>query len=162
MGKDTSLEDELESLLEGIGFELVSLERAGGRRRPLLRLRVDRPEGRPGHSRVTADDCAAVSRAVTRRLEERGRGEEQWILEVSSPGVDRPLTKPRDYTRFAGEKVRLRGYGPLRGSSRQVTGVLIGLEEADGGEEMVVVDVDGERVGVPLSGISRATLEIDL
>ena len=154
---DAGLEKELERLLEGIGFELVSAERAGGRRRPLLRLRVDRPGGRPGHSSVTLDDCAEVSRAVTRHLEERGQGEEEWVLEVSSPGIDRPLTKPADYRRFAGERVRLRGYGPLSGGSRQVSGLLVGLEDGEG-EETVVVEVDGDRVLVPLAGISRAAL----
>ena len=151
---DGSLDSELESLLAAIGFELVSLERGGGRRRPILRLRVDRPDGKPGHSVVTVDDCAAVSRAVTRHLEERGKGEEDWVLEVSSPGIDRPLTKPRDYRRFAGERVRLRGYGPLPGGS------LVGLESGDAGDE-VIVEVEGERVIVPLSGISRATLVVD-
>ena len=155
---DPSLEKELEALLDRIGFELVALERGGGRRRPILRLRVDRRGGRPGHSAVTVDDCALVSRAVTRRLEERGQGEDQWILEVSSPGVERPLTKTGDYRRFAGERVRLRGYGPLSGASRQVVGILIGLESAVEEDDTVVLEVDGERVEVPLSGISRATL----
>jgi ribosome maturation factor RimP len=158
---ETSLEEELEAFLPRIGFELVALERGGGRRRPLLRLRMDRPEGRPGHSTITVDDCAAVSRAVTKVLEERGKGEEEWILEVSSPGVDRPLTKARDYRRFAGETVRLRGYGPIRGTSRQVVGVLVGVESGIGGDETVIVEVEGERVSVPLSGISRATLTFE-
>ena len=158
---DASLSRELEEFLSGIGFELVALERGGGRRRPLLRLRVDRPEGRPGHSSVTLDDCAAVSRAVTRFLEERGEGEDEWILEVSSPGIDRPLTKATDYGRFAGQRVRLRGYGPLVGRSRQVVGVLVGFEADADGDGDVIVDVDGERVSVQLSAISRATLVSD-
>jgi ribosome maturation factor RimP len=152
-----SLEAELDDVLAGIGFELVSLERGGGRRRPLLRLRVDRPGGRPGHSTVTVDDCAAVSREVRRFLEERSSGEEEWVLEVSSPGVERPLTRPGDYVRFAGESVRLRGFGPLAGGSRQVVGRLVGLE-GEPGAETVVVDVDGERITAALSGIAKATL----
>ena len=153
----SSLERDLEELLSGFGFELVSMEKGGGRRRPLLRLRVDRPDGRPGHSSVTADDCAAVSKAVRPFLEERGSGEEEWILEVSSPGVERPLTKPRDYRRFAGEKIRLRGFSPLAGGSRQLVGRLVGLEGV-AGEEMVVLEVTGERVDIPLTDIAKATL----
>jgi ribosome maturation factor RimP len=152
-----SLEPELEELLSRIGFELVSMERGGGRRRPLLRLRVDRPDSRPGHSAVTVDDCAAVSREVRRFLEERGSGEEDWALEVSSPGVERPLTRARDYRRFAGERVRVRGFGQLAGGSRQLVGELRGIE-GETGDEVVVLDVEGERVTVPLADIAKATL----
>ena len=106
---------------------------------------------------MTVDDCAAVSRAVREFLEERATGEEQWGLEVSSPGVERPLTRPRDYSRFAGEMVRLRGHGPLLGGSRQVVGRLVGLE-GEAGQELVVVEVDGERASVALSAIAKGTL----
>ena len=160
-GMARNLDRDLEEFLSGIGFELVSMERGGGRRRPLLRLRVDRPDSRPGHSTVTVDDCAAVSRAVRQFLEERGSGEEDWVLEVSSPGVERPLTKARDFVRFTGEKVRLRGFNPLSGGSRQVTGRLVGLEGETGGET-VVLEVAGERVTVALSDIAKATLVFEL
>lgn len=152
-----SLERDLEEFVSGIGFELVSMERGGGRRRPLLRLRVDRPDSRPGHSSVSVGDCAEVSRAVSRFLEERASGEDEWILEVSSPGVERPLTKASDYARFAGEKVRLRGFGQLTGGSRQVVGRLVGLE-GDVGREVVLLDVDGEETKVALSDIAKAAL----
>jgi ribosome maturation factor RimP len=152
-----SLERELEEFLSGIGFELVSMEQGGGRRRPLLRLRVDRADSRPGRSAVTIDDCAAASRAVRRYLEERASGEEDWVLEISSPGVERPLTKARDYVRFVGEKVRLRGFSRVSGGSRQVVGRLVGLEGEAGGET-VVLEVAGERVTVALSDIAKASL----
>ncbi len=155
-----SLERELEDFLSGIGFELVSAERGGGRRRPLLRLRVDRPDGPPGRSSITVDDCAAVSREVRRFLEARGTGEEEWVLEVSSPGVERPLTRPRDYSRFAGQNVRLRGFGPLVEGSRQVTGRIVGLE-GEAGEETVVLDAAGEKVTVKLGDVAKATLVYD-
>jgi ribosome maturation factor RimP len=156
-----SLETELEAFLAGIGFELVTVERGGGRRRPLLRLRVDRPDSRPGRSTVTLDDCAAVSREVRKFLEGRGSGEHEWILEVSSPGIDRPLTMPRDYARFAGERIRLRGHGPLAGGSRTLEGRLIGFEPDGPSGDEVVIDVEGERVVVPLSTVSRATLAVE-
>jgi ribosome maturation factor RimP len=156
-----SLERDLEEFLSGVGFELVSMEQGGGRRRPLLRLRVDRLDGQPGHSMVTVDDCAEVSRALRPFLEERGSGEQDWTLEVSSPGVERPLTKARDYRRFAGEKIRLRGFSPLLGGSRQVVGRLVGLEEEAGGEA-VVLEVSGERMVVALTDIAKATLVYEL
>jgi ribosome maturation factor RimP len=152
-----SLERELEDFLSGIGFELVAMERGGGRRRPLLRLRVDRPDSRPGHSAVTVDDCSAVSKAVREFLAGRESGEGEWGLEVSSPGVERPLTKAPHYVRFAGEKVRVRGFGPVAGGSRQVVGRLVGLE-GEAGKETVVLEVEGERVAVPLSDIAKTTL----
>ena len=156
------LETELDELLSGIGFELVTLERGGGRRRPLLRLRVDRPDSPPDRSGVTVDDCALVSRAVQAFLEGRGQGEDEWILEVSSPGVERPLAKPRDFERFAGRKVRLRGYGPIAGNSRSVEGVLVGGRSDERGRDMVIVQVGSERVEVPLSEVARATLVFEI
>ena len=155
---EQSLEQGLDELLAGIGFELVTVERGGGRRRPLLRLRVDRPDSQPGRSSVTVDDCKAISRAVREYLEQRGSGEQDWGLEVSSPGVERPLTKPRDYARFAGEKVRIRGFGAIAGGSRQVVGLLVGLEAEQPGAEQVVLDVAGERLNVALSEVAKATL----
>lgn len=152
-----SLERELEEFLSSIDFELVSMERGGGRQRPLLRLRVDRPDGQPGRSTVTVDDCATVSKAVRRFLEEGASGEEEWVLEVSSPGVERPLTRAPHYARFAGEMVRLRGFGQLAGGSRQIVGRLIGIA-GQAGEEEVTVEVDGERVVIALSDIAKATL----
>jgi len=153
-----SLEDGLDEFLAGIGFELVTMERGGGRRRPLLRLRVDRPDSEAGRSSVTIDDCARISRAVREYLEQRRSGEEDWGLEVSSPGLERPLTKPRDYARFAGERVRIRGFGPIAGGSRQVEGRLVGLEAAQSGHEEVVLEVAGERLKVALSHVAKATL----
>jgi ribosome maturation factor RimP len=155
---EQSLEQGLDELLAGIGFELVTVERGGGRRRPLLRLRVDRPDSQPGRSSVTVDDCKAISRAVREYLEQWGSGEQDWGLEVSSPGVERPLTKPRDYARFAGEKVRIRGFGAITGGSRQVVGLLVGLEAGQPGAEQVVLDVAGERLKVALSEVAKATL----
>jgi ribosome maturation factor RimP len=152
-----SLEQELEDFLSGVGFELVAMERGGGRRRPLLRLRVDRPDSQPGRSTVTVDDCAAVSKAVRQFLVDRAQGEDEWVLEVSSPGVERPLTKAPHYVRFAGQKVRVRGFGPVAGGSRQVTGRLIGLE-GQAGNETVVLEVEGERLAIALSDIAKTTL----
>lgn len=155
----SGLEAELEELVARLGFELVTLERGGGRRRPLLRLRMDRPGGRPGRSSVTVEDCARVSRAVREYLDSRPDGDPDYILEVSSPGVERPLVRARDYERFAGQRVRVRGYGPLAGGSRQLEAVLLGLRGAeDDGGQVVELEVEGERIGVPLSSIARAEL----
>jgi len=150
-----SLEGAIERLLDGLGFELVALEKGGGRRRPLLRLRIDRPDGEPGRSSLTADDCAQASRAVVDMLEERTDAPSDFILEVSSPGVERPLVRERDFKRFVGQEIRVRGYGPLVEGRKQLDGVLAGFDEE---HAEVLLDVDGERVTVPLASVARANL----
>lgn len=150
-----SLEGAIERLLDELGYELVALEKGGGRKRPLLRLRIDRPDGEPGRSSLTAGDCAEVSRAVMAMLEERPDAMSDFILEVSSPGVERPLVRERDFTRFAGHEVRVRGYGPLVKGQKQIDAVLAGYDED---EAEVLLDVDGERVAVPLSDVAKANL----
>jgi ribosome maturation factor RimP len=149
------LENAIERLLDGLGYELVALERGGGRRRPLLRLRIDRPDAEPGRSSLTAADCAEVSRAMMTMLEERSDAPSDFILEVSSPGVERPLVRERDFTRFAGREVRLRGYEPLVEGRKQIDAVLAGF---DGERANVLLDIDGERIAVPLSSVAKANL----
>ena len=152
------MERGFETVVTRLGFELVAVDRGGGRRRPLLRLRVDRPGGIPGKSELTVEDCAVISREVREWLDETGEAGESYILEVSSPGVERPLVRQSDYERFAGFAVRLRGFGPLAGGERQVEGILRGVtEEGDGGPVVVLEAEDGE-LRVPLTGIARANL----
>ena len=150
------LDKTIEKVVEELRFELVSIERAGGSRRSLVRVRIDRPDSMPGRSVVTVEDCASVSRAVHDRLEENG-GIEEIILEVSSPGIERPIVRAADYERFAGQRIRLRGYGPLAGRGRTIEGQLIGLEN----DANVAVEIDGERLAVPLERIARARLIYD-
>jgi len=152
------IERGIEAVVTRLGFELVAVDRGGGRRRPLLRLRVDRQGGIPGRSELTVDDCAVISREVRDWLDETGAAGESDILEVSSPGVERPLVRQGDYERFAGLAVRLRGFGPLAGSERQVEGILRGVvEEGDDGPVVVLEAEDGE-LRVPLAGIAKANL----
>ncbi|MGI9038592.1 MAG: ribosome maturation factor RimP [Gemmatimonadota bacterium] len=150
-----SLERAIERVLDELGFELVVLEKGGGRRRPLLRLRVDRPDGEPGRSSLTADDCARVSREVMEMLDAREDAAEDFILEVSSPGVERPLVRARDYRRFAGHEVRLRGYGPLVGDQKQIDALLVGYDEE---RDAILLEKDGEPLAVPMSAVAKSNL----
>lgn len=150
-----SLERAIERVIEDLGYELVVLEKGGGRRRPLLRLRVDRPDGEPGRSSLTADDCAQVSRAVMEMLETRKDAAADFILEVSSPGVERPLVRARDYRRFAGHSVRLRGYGPLVGDQKQLDALLVGYDDERGA---ILLEKDGKPLAVPLSAVAKGNL----
>ncbi len=149
---------DIETWLEGLGFELVTFHRRGGRGRTALRLRIDRlgtgPEG-PG---VTIDDCARVSRALRSWLEGRKDVPADYELEVSSPGAERPLVRPRDYERFAGREARLKGYAPLAGRSRSLRGRLLGVVPSVDATVRVAIEVAGERVEVPLEEIASANL----
>lgn len=153
------LAHDLEKFLEELGFELVSLDRGGGHRSPVIRVKMDRPWGEPGRSEVSVEDCTRVARKLRDWMEGREDVPSDPVLEVSSPGVERPLVRPRDYRRFAGHQVRLKGYGPLAGRSKTLEGELLGL--AEGEEEVVALAMADERVEVPMASIASANLVYD-
>lgn len=132
----------LEPVLAGLGYELVLLERAG---RGLLRIFIDKPGG------VTIDDCVAVSNHLTHLFTVENIDYER--LEVSSPGLDRPLVKPQDYARFAGETVTLKLRVPIE-NRRKLAGQLIGL--ADGAVKLIV---DGREMSVDLMNVDVVRLK---
>jgi len=152
--EDKALEREIEQQVEALGFELVEAERSGSKTRPLLRLRIDRLDSEPGKG-VSLDDCAAVSRAVERYLDERQDLGERYVLEVSSPGIERPLVKARDFQRFAGKLVALKTQNPIEKHGKRIEGVLLGLDEAD---RVRLEMPDGGVVIVPRNEVVRAKL----
>lgn len=99
-----ALERELAGRVEDLGYELVEMRHGGTSRRPHLTVRIDRPGSEAGHG-VTVDDCARVSRALEAWLDAAGVGEGRYVLEVGSPGVDRPLKRLADWRRFLGRPV---------------------------------------------------------
>jgi len=133
----------VEATLAGMGFELVDMQLSGGGR--LLRLFIDRPGG------ITVDHCAEVSRQLTRVFAVEGIDYER--LEVSSPGLDRPLRKAADFVRFAGSKVDVRMRTPDASGRRRFTGLLRG---ADG--DVATVEVEGRDVALNVDDIERARL----
>jgi len=149
------IESELEARVEALGFEFVDLRWGGGSRRPSLRVRIDRPGSIPGHG-VTVDDCATVSRALEPWLDAREDLPERYVLEVSSPGVDRPLLRDRDYERFRGERVAVKGHDILAGRARRLEGELLGLDE---GAAVVMLRLpNGDEVRIPRDEIAGANL----
>lgn len=150
---------DLEEGVAALGFELVELERAGNARRPVLRLRIDRPDSGPDTS-VSVDDCARVSRALEPRLDTREGLSPNYVLEVSSPGVERPLVRRRDWERFVGREVLLRGKGAWAGRTNRLQGTLLGLVTEEGEEEeRAALRLDsGEEVRVSLSEVESASL----
>lgn len=152
------VESELENRVETLGYELVELRWGGSKSRPVLKLRIDRQDSAKGEG-VTVDDCAVVSRALEEWLDQREGLSERYVLEVSSPGVDRPLVRARDFERFAGERVAVKGKEVLLGRATRLEGELIGLAGADTAEEAVLLRLpDGEEVSVPRSQIRKAHL----
>ena len=153
----SSLTDVVEERVEALGFELVELERTGSKNRPVFRVRVDRPGSVPGEG-VGLDDCARISRSIEEYLDEQESIPSNYVIEVSSPGVERPLVKRRDFERFAGHEVAVKGYGPLAGRGRRLEGELLGIEGGPDEEKVRLRLEDGEEVSVGRSEIARATL----
>ena len=132
----------LEKTLNGLGFELVDLEIAN--RGGLLRVFIDKEKG------VNIDDCAGVSNHLTRLF--AVEGVEFDRLEVSSPGLDRPLKRPADFRRFVGEKARIKVRLPLKGR-KKFAGTLSQV-----GETGIQIDVEGEAIAIAFSDIDKARL----
>jgi ribosome maturation factor RimP len=154
---DDALEREIEARIEALGFELVELERAGARGRPILRVRADRPDAGDG-LRISLDECARISRALEDYLDAAPEVPEKYVLEVSSPGLERPLVRRRDFERFVGREVTLRGAGPLAGRSRRLEGELLGVVDGERGEMIRLRLSQGEEIAVPREEITRANL----
>jgi ribosome maturation factor RimP len=152
------LADDIERGIAALGFELVELQQAGTRARPILRIYIDRPGSVPGEAAVTLDDCTAVSRGLEPMLDARADLSERYLLEVSSPGVERPLVRPRDWSRFAGQEVAVRGRTPLAGSEKRVQGELLGIRGTDGAETVALRLSGGEEVEFPLAAVEKAHL----
>jgi len=137
----------VETAVSGMGFELVDAQVAN--RGGLVRVFIDRPGG------ITVDDCAEVSRHLTRLFAVEGI--EYARLEVSSPGLDRPLRKRADFERFAGQKVDIRMRLADASGRRRFVGLLRGVDE-----KAATVEVDGRPVALELDGMDRARLVPDL
>jgi ribosome maturation factor RimP len=113
--------DEVQARVAALGFDLADLKKGGSPRRARLQVRIDRPESGPGHG-ITVDDCALVSRSLEQWLDASGLLGSNYILEVSSPGIERPVRWRRDWERFAGRDVtvRLAGRGRCRATIQRV------------------------------------------
>jgi ribosome maturation factor RimP len=139
----------VEPILESLGFELVDLEYQRESHGWVLRIYLDREGG------VSLDDCAGISHEVGAVLEVKDLIPSAYILEVSSPGLTRPLKKPEDFNKFQNQMVKIKLYEPLDGR-RNFKGTLLGLEG-----DRVRVEVEQQVYELPLQRIAKANLEID-
>ena len=141
------LEEILEPTLRGMGYELVDTQRSNGGR--LLRIFIDKPGG------VTIDDCASTTRHLQRVFAVEGIDYDR--LEISSPGLDRPLRKPADFARFTGSRVDVRMQNPDATGRRHFVGT---LQRVEG--NLAILEVDGLRVELDVGAMERARLVPEL
>jgi len=137
-----------EPVVESMGYELVGVEFHGSEHHGVLRLFIDKEGG------ITVDDCAAVSRQVSAVLDVEDPIKQAYDLEVSSPGLNRPLFKGNDFQRFAGRKAKIKLAVALNGR-KNFSGVLKGIDD----NEQVLIDVDNETFELPLHDIAKANLQ---
>jgi ribosome maturation factor RimP len=152
-----SVADQARRLLEPVitreDFELVEVEWGREGSSWVLRLFVDRPGG------VTIEHCQELSRTLEPILDVEDFIEPAYALEVSSPGLDRPLRKPADFERFAGQRAHVKTYGPIdtpAGPRKNWSGTLKGFKDG-----AVEIEVDGAVYRVPHDRIAKAHLEYD-
>ena len=145
-GNQTQLWDLLEPVVTGMGYELVDIEYQPGTRNGLLRIYIDSEDG------IQLEDCSDVSNQVSALLDVEDPIPGQYNLEVSSPGLDRPLVRLEDFKRFEGETVKIK-VGIAIDGQRNFKGRLCGVE----GDE-ICIEFDGRQVAIPLTSIVKARL----
>jgi ribosome maturation factor RimP len=147
MNPTVRIEEIIGPSVEAMGYEIVRVE-LGGERRRVLQIMAERTDG----AAMTVDDCADISRTVSALLDVEDPISGTYTLEISSPGIDRPLVKARDFERFAGFEARIETTAPIAGR-RRFTGRLEGLA----GETVRLRLAEGP-VEIPLADIGRAKL----
>jgi len=140
------LEPILEPVVEAAGFRLVRLRLMGGKRKT-LQVMAERADGT-----MKVEDCADLSRALSEFLDREDVIEGDYVLEVSSPGIDRPLTRLADFARWSGHEAKIELAAGIDGRKR-FRGLLMGLDGSD-----VVIETGGERLALPFRAVAEAKL----
>jgi ribosome maturation factor RimP len=148
-GFDARLAEIIMPRLTAMGFELVRV-RMLGRERPTVQIMADRADG----SQITIEDCEAISHQIGAVLDVEDIVPGAWTLEVSSAGIDRPLTRARDWNRFSGHAAKVEMAVPTPDGRRRFSGIVLGAAEGQG---RVRLD-DGGEVTIPLADIKTARL----
>ncbi len=136
-------------ILESEGLELVDIEFQRETRGWVLRIYIDKEGG------VTLNDCTVVSQQLSAILDVEDPIDTPYTLEVSSPGLTRPLKKIKDYERYKGRLVRIKTYQKIEGQ-KEFKGKLLGLEE-----DIVSLEIEGKIMSIPLKDIAKANLEYE-
>lgn len=133
--------------IEAMGFDLVRVQLSGSQR-PTLQVMAEPASGRA----MSVDDCAEISRAISALLDVEDPIAGTYSLEVSSPGIDRPLTKPKDYERFLGHEAKLETNAPIDGRKR-FKGAIKAVDA-----KAVELTVEGAGIRIPFADIHKAKL----
>jgi ribosome maturation factor RimP len=148
-----ALLDVIATTVAETGFELFSVVPGGTKGRPLLEVRIDRPDG----GKITIDDCARTSRALEARLDGSGLVAATYRLEVSSPGMDRPLRHAADWRRFTGRRAAVTSTSLAAG---RVEGAIVGIVGSEEQPLGVVRDDQGHEHAVALADVKTARLVV--
>lgn len=147
----TTLVEQIEKLIapsiQSMGYELVQVRLMEGNKSRLLQIMAERPDGS-----MTVDDCANISNQVSAVLDVEDIMPGAYRLEVSSPGIDRPLTKEKDFAEYAGHIAKIETVLPIEGRKR-FTGELVGVEAG-----AVKLTIDNQLVQLPIADIRSAKL----
>jgi ribosome maturation factor RimP len=138
-----------EPILSNEGIELVEIEYRRESKGWVLRLYIDREGG------VTVDDCTRISQEVGRSLDVEDFISAPYRLEVSSPGLTRPLKKEKDFMKYRNHMIKVKTFYPIE-NRRQFKGKLLGVSE-----HCIEMEIDREIFQIPLSNVAKANLEID-
>ena len=145
------LQDMLEPVIANLGYETVRIMTIG-QVNPTLQVMIDVPDG---SREIHVDDCAKVSRALSAVLDEKDPIKDKYSLEVSSPGLDRPLTKPEHFVRFKGYTAKVETINEVD-KRKRIKGVILGLDENNN----VHIDMDGKEFVVAFDNIAKAKIVI--
>ncbi len=144
------IEELIQPTVTEMGYELVDVEFVKEGPNWYLRIFIDKEGG------VTIDDCEAVSKTLEKIFDEKDPIEQAYFLEISSPGIDRPLKKKEDFIKYNGEMVDVKLYKPYEGS-KEYTGKLVGYDENDG---TVTIEVDNKNIAFTKKEIAGIRLAV--
>lgn len=136
-------------IAKGHGLELVDVEYVKEAGNWYLRVFIDKPEG------INHDDCEVVSKELEDVLDEQDSIPQNYFLEVSSPGLDRPLKKDKDFECYEGYKIRIHTFAPWKGK-KDFVGLLVGLRENE-----ILINTDGETLAIPRDKAAMVRLEVE-
>lgn len=145
--------ERLQQLVADQGYELVDIDQVGPASRRVIRLRIDRAGGSAPGAGVTTEDCRKVSRLVEAELESGGAVGPRYVLEVSSPGIERPVRFAEHWRRYIGRDVKLKAVG-VQGTQ---VATIVGVPD----DAHVELEIGGERRRLAMAEVRRATLVVD-
>ncbi|MCY3822833.1 MAG: ribosome maturation factor RimP [Nitrospinae bacterium] len=139
-----------QEVVSGLGFELVDIELTGSRSQQVIRVYIEKPGG------ILLSDCVAVSRELGELFEDKNVIENSYRLEVSSPGIERPLRKAQDFERYVGHRVRIRLKSKQEGK-RRIVGKIVEVDD----NMIRIISKNGQKASFSLADIAKANLDVD-